>query len=103
MKVKHAMRKTVHVVPQDGRWAVKRDGAKGDTFATQADAIKAARYIVRVSSPSQFVVFNHDGKIVKHGTHGLPKVQDPPGKRGRNKAIQNAVSRVAFKHSSINP
>jgi hypothetical protein len=88
--------KTVHVVPSGGGWAVRREGRLSDTFSTQANAIKAARDMVRNNVIGQFVVLKQDGQIVKHVTHGLPKVQDPPGKRGGKKKIQNAAGRVAL-------
>ncbi|MEO8597660.1 MAG: DUF2188 domain-containing protein [Candidatus Solibacter sp.] len=95
--------KTVHVVPSGDGWAVRGESGKDSTFSTQADAIKAASHIVRDSVAGQFVVLRHDGKIVKHVTHGLPKVQDPPGKRGGKKKIQNAVGRVALERFNADP
>ena len=91
------MAKTVHVYPSDDGWVVKQEGAKtSGVFTTQKEAIESARVIVRDSVSSQMVVHGRDGRIREHLTHGLPRVQDPPGKRGRAKSIEKAVGRVAL-------
>jgi len=95
--------KTVQVVRLAHGWAIRREGGKDSTFSNQADAIKAASNIVRNRAAGQFVVLRQDGRIVKYVTHGLPKVQDPPGRRGGNKHIQDAVGRVALARAAAEP
>ncbi len=95
--------KTVHVVQLEHGWAIRREGGKESTFSTKADAIKAASHIVRESVSGQYVVLRQDGQILKHVTHRLPKVQDPPGKRGGNKNIQNAAGRLALERLGAVP
>ncbi len=98
------MAKTVHVYPANAAWAVKREGRKSSNlFATQKEAIESARSIARDSAPSQLIVHGKDGRIRDHVTHGLPKVQDPPGKRGGKKNIQRAVGRVVLERFASDP
>src|SRR5260370_27782709 len=98
------MAQTVHVYRSDAGWAVKREGRKSsDLFATQKAAIERARSIARDSAPSQLIVHGKDGLIRDYVTHGLPKVQDPPGKRGAKKSIQKAVGRVVLERFALDP
>ena len=98
------MAKTVHVYPSDKGWAVKREGAKAGTlFHTQKRAIESARVIVRDSAQSQMVVHGRDGRIRDHVTHGLPRVQDPPGKSRGARKIEKAVGRVALERVTSAP
>lgn len=87
-----AKSKTVHIVPSKDGWAVMGNGKSRSTHSTQADAIKAARHLVRESVSGQFVVLRPDGQMGKHETYGLPKVQAPPRKsRLGTKKIEKAV------------
>jgi hypothetical protein len=49
------------------------------------------------------VVHGRDGRIRDHVTHGLPKVQDPPGKSARATKIQKAVGKVALERFAADP
>jgi uncharacterized protein DUF2188 len=100
------MTKTVHVFPSGKGWAVKQEGTKsGGLYSTQKQAIESARLIAKESAPSQMVVYGRDGLIKKHVTHGLPRVQDPPGASRRSKEIERAVVRVVLEHvtSDLHP
>ena len=94
----------MHVVPRDGAWAVKRGGEAASTHATQADAIKAARHMMRDSVAGQFVVLNRNGQIVRHETHGLPTVKEPP-RRSRlgTKRIEMAVGSLVLDRMKTDP
>jgi len=88
--------RTIHVILQNGQWAVKKDdSAKGRTYSTQKEAIGAARKIVRGMSAGQIVVHGRDGSIRIRENRGLPAIQKSPVKStlGR-KAIERAVSTV---------
>jgi uncharacterized protein YdaT len=60
-----------HVVPRDGRWAVRGEGNEKDTSLhdTQADAIDAARDIAR-NQRTEIVVHRMDGKIRDKDSYG---------------------------------
>jgi hypothetical protein len=59
------MAKTVHVIPKDGRWAVKREGAKAErVVSTQGEAIGIARDMARRENSGQ------------HDTYGMPRYGD---------------------------
>lgn len=93
MSVAMARGKTVHVVPRDGGWLVRRDAnSKAGTYRTQKEAIKGAREIARSAESGQVVIHGRDGRIREHDTYGMPKIQDPPGKK--SSAIEKAVSKV---------
>jgi hypothetical protein len=99
-----AKSKTVHVVPTGDGWAVKGAGRKRDTFSTQAEAIRAARTIVRDSVSGQFVVLKRDGQVIKHETHRLPKVKKPLQKsRLGSKKIEKAVGSVVLDRINADP
>jgi hypothetical protein len=53
-----------HVVPHDGGWAVRREGSARvtATFATQAEAIAAARPIA-VNQQTEMVIHRPNGQI----------------------------------------
>lgn len=89
--------KTVHVVPEDGFWAVKGEGRRSSVHSTQAAAITAARDMMKDGVSGQFVVLGQSGRIVKSETYRLPKVQTPPRKsRLGKKKIEEAVGRVVL-------
>ena len=99
------MAKTVHVYRSSDGWAVKRVGGKSsDVFNTQKEAIDTARSLVKgKSAPGQVVVYGLNGRIREHVTYGLPRVQNPPGKRGSAKRIQKAVGRVVLERFASDP
>ncbi len=98
------MAKTVHVYRSADGWAVKREERKSsELFVTQKAAVERARSIARDTAPSQLIVHGKDGLIRDYVTHGLPKVQDPPGKRGGKKSIQRAVARVVLERFATDP
>ena len=91
------MAKTVHVVPSDKGWAVKREGSTktGACFSTQKDALAGARFIVKKSASGQIVIHGKTGRIVASEVHGLPKIQKPPVKSSLgSKNIEKAVSNL---------
>jgi hypothetical protein len=89
------MLKTVHVIPQDGQWAVKREGGKAARlFSTQREAIENARDMARGESSGQLVVHGRNGQIREYDTFGMPPIQDPPGKKSSK--IEKAVGRITL-------
>ena len=92
-----AKSKTVHVVPKDGSWAVKGEGRSGSVHSTQAEAITAARHMMKDGLSGQFVVLGQSGRIVKSETYRLPKVKTPPRKsRLGKKKIEEAVGSIVL-------
>jgi hypothetical protein len=92
------MAKTVHVVPSEKGWAVKRVGSSktGAFFSTQKDAVAGARFIVKESTSGQIVIHGKTGRIIAFEVHGLPKIQKPPvksslGSRNIERAVSNLV------------
>ncbi len=86
------MSKTLHVVPNAGRWEVQREGHESPhAFATQREAITKAKAILRREGAGQLVVHGRDGRIVQHHTYGMPPIQDPPGRKSA--VIEKAVSK----------
>ena len=90
--------KTTHVIPKNGGWAVKKEGSptrSTSVYATQKDAIEAAREIVQRTSAGQVVIHHRDGSIRTRDIHGIPDLQQPPRKsKLGSKAIERAVSTV---------
>ncbi len=89
-------KRTVHVYRSDGAWAVKKEGVGAETFATQREAVTAARESVR-SQAGQLVIHGADGRILEHETYGMTPVQDPPRKSRLARQIGRAVGKVALK------
>lgn len=97
-----AMAKTVHVLPKDGEWAVKREGRKADgVFSTQRKAIERARAMAKEKSSGQLAVHGRDGRIREHDTYGMPRIQDPPGKRSTR--IEKAVGKITRDRLAMEP
>src|SRR3954453_12720695 len=90
------MAKTVHVYPSDGEWAVKKEGVHGKTYATQREAIQAARETVRSASTGQVVVHGKNGQISDRESYGMTPIQEPPKKSRLAKRIGRAVGKVAL-------
>jgi hypothetical protein len=91
-----AKSKTVHVVPKDGSWVVGSEG-RISVHSTQAEAIRAARHMMKDGLSGQFVVLGQSGRIVKSETYRLPKVKTPPRKsRLGKKKIEEAVGSVVL-------
>lgn len=65
------VRTKYHVVPDGGKWAVKKEGATraSRTFSTKAPAIAWARETAKNNRPSQVFVHGEDGKIQKEWTY----------------------------------
>lgn len=65
------MKKSQHVVPQNGQWAVRDEGNSkaSHVFEKQADAIDHAREIAR-SNRSELVIHGRDGRIREKNTYG---------------------------------
>jgi hypothetical protein len=64
-------KKTQHVVPRDGGWAIKGAGSKKATkvFSTQSEAIQAGRDIARRQG-SELLIHGRDGRIRKKDSYG---------------------------------
>lgn len=64
-------RPPVHVVPHDGTWATRREGASrvSGTFQTQAEAAKAGRDTAR-RDQTEVVVHGRDGRIRERESYG---------------------------------
>lgn len=71
------MGKNQHVVPKDGKWAVKGEGNSKSTkdFDTQNDAIDFAREISK-NQGSELFIHRRDGTIRERDSHG--KDPHPP-------------------------
>ena len=93
------MQKTVRVAPEDGYWAVRRQGAKRAVraFSSKAKAVAAAKSFARRTQPSQVVVLNGRGRIEEYRVYGLPKVLRAPykGTIGSARIIERAVLKVS--------
>ena len=88
--------KTYHVFPSRGTWTVKKEGATGQNYRTQGEAIQAARLIAKKAHGGQLVVHARDGSIREHETYGMIPVQDPPRKSSLAKRIGRAVGQLAL-------
>jgi hypothetical protein len=95
--------KTVHVYPSRGTWEVKREGSSGKLYATQREAVDAARKTVKNSHAGQFVVYGEDGQVKKREVYKMTPVQDPPKKSSRADEIARAVGKVALKRVQSDP
>lgn len=66
-----ARAKPVHIVPQDGRWAVKREGNQraSSLHDTQAEAERAGRPVARTEQ-TEFYLHGRDGQIREKDSYG---------------------------------
>ena len=64
-------RKGQHVVPRDGKWAVRKAGADRITrrFNTQSEAIDAARDLAR-NQGTELYIHGRDGRIRGRDSYG---------------------------------
>ena len=64
-------RRGQHVVPRDGKWAVRKTGANRVTrsFETQREAIEAARDIAR-NQRTELYIHGRDGRIRERDSYG---------------------------------
>lgn len=64
-------KRTPHIVPRDGNWAVQRENAAraSSLHRTQADAIAAGRQIARAER-TELVIHGRDGKIRDKDSYG---------------------------------
>jgi hypothetical protein len=89
--------KTTHIFPVDDGWVVKRPQAnrRAVTYATQKEAVDAAREFVLRAPAGQIVVHSKNGSVRSQDLHGMPVIQRSPvrSKLG-TKAIERAVSAV---------
>jgi len=60
-----------HVVPHDGKWAVRGEGNDRATsvHATQRQAIEAAREVAR-NQRAELIIHGEDGKIRERDSYG---------------------------------
>ncbi len=65
------MKKNVHVVPRDGDWAVRREGAQRDSshHGTQSAAIDAARQTAQREG-TELLIHGRNGQIRERDSHG---------------------------------
>ena len=65
------MRKNQHVVPREGKWAVRGEGNARDTslHQTQQEAIDAARQIA-INQQSELLIHGRDGRIRERNSYG---------------------------------
>ena len=70
----------VHVIPRDGGWAVRRDGAKRDSFhlESQAEAMARAKGIAQ-RERVELIIHGQDGAIRESNSYGNDPV--PPRDR----------------------
>lgn len=95
------MSKTVHVIHNDEGWTVMREGRKTNgVYDTKREAVASARDIARNAS-GQLVIRGVDGRIQQHDTYGIPRIQDPPGKRSAK--IERAVDKVTRDRLGCDP
>lgn len=66
-----AKKRSQHVVPRDGKWAVKAAGGKKATgvYGTQRKAIAAAKGIAKRQG-TELVIHGRDGRIRDKSTYG---------------------------------
>ena len=71
-----------HVVPDDGDWAVKRQGQPfpESKHPTQAEAIDHARTTIRAEGGGELTIHRPDGRIRERDT--VPPKSDPFPPRG---------------------
>ena len=64
-------KKSQHVVPQSGKWAVRSAGAAraSSVHSTQADAINAAKKIAS-NNGSELYIHGKDGRIRERNSYG---------------------------------
>lgn len=64
-------RKGQHVLPQDGRWSVRKAGSARSTsvHATQAEAIAAATQIAK-NQKTELYIHGRDGRIREKNSFG---------------------------------
>jgi hypothetical protein len=65
------MKTNIHVVPRDGAWAVRREGAERDSshHDTQASAIDAARHTAQ-RDHTELLIHGRNGQIRERDSHG---------------------------------
>lgn len=91
-----------HVVPNEGRWAVKREG--GDfphrVVASQSAAVEAAKRLLRFEAPGRIVVHGSDGAIERVHAYDSPPPPTPSSAPGWQGVVLSkpalAVAGVAF-------
>jgi len=64
-------KKAQHVVPNGGKWSVRRTGAErvSGTFSTQNEAIERARNLAR-SQETELYIHGRDGRIRERTSYG---------------------------------
>jgi uncharacterized protein YdaT len=69
--IEMSTKRNQHVVPHEGAWAVRGEGAKRvtETFDRKADAEHRAREIAQ-NQKSELFVHGKDGKIQSRDSHG---------------------------------
>ncbi|MFN0103184.1 MAG: DUF2188 domain-containing protein [Bryobacteraceae bacterium] len=85
--------KSTHIIPTDGGWVIRREGASpgwGDgLYSLQREAVAAARLLTRRESV---------GQIVIHGRNGSMRITDVRGIRPvRSRRRKSSLGRTAIK------
>ncbi|MEQ8734246.1 MAG: DUF2188 domain-containing protein [Rhodospirillaceae bacterium] len=64
-------KKSVHVVPKDGKWSVKRTGSTraSGVYTTQKEAIESATKSAR-SNQTELYIHGRDGRIRERNSYG---------------------------------
>ncbi|MBM4268120.1 MAG: DUF2188 domain-containing protein [Deltaproteobacteria bacterium] len=64
-------KRPVHVVPHEGEWATRREGASrvSDTFSTQEKAAEAGREAAR-RDQTEVLIHGRDGRIRERESYG---------------------------------
>ena len=89
---------SVHVLPVNDGWAVKREAKDKNVYVTKKEAIAAAYKISKSQAAGQVVIHERNGSFRTKGLHGLPKVQSHPDKRSlRTKEIERVISKIIRK------
>ena len=94
------MAKTVHIIPSEKGWAVKRveSRRKSAFFATKKAAIARARFMVKETGSGQIVIHSKAGRFEVFEVHGLPKIQKSHVKSSLgSRKIEMAVSNLVRK------
>lgn len=88
--------RTFHVYRSDGGWTVKKVGQSARIYRTQREAVAAARRLIRVESPGQFVLHRGDGSIAQYGVYGMPRIQPHPRKSPKAGLIGQVIGKMAL-------
>jgi hypothetical protein len=95
--------KTLYVYREDGGWAVKKEGKSAKVFATQREAVDAARGSLKNKRARQVVVYEKNGEVMASQPRGVNRIQSPPRKSALAGRIRRAVGKVALDRVQSRP